>query len=247
MPVIGVILLLAQITCAVHVARTGRNYYWIYLIIFVPAIGMAAYFFAELLPGLMQSRTARQAASGVAKALNPGKELREALRRVEITPTAENKAALAEAYLGAGQAADAQAIYREALAGIHATDPTMMLGLARASFAAGDAADAQSVLERLREANPSYNSPEGHLLYAQSLERQGKTSEALEEYRALAVYYPGQEARCRYGLLLQANGDRAEARRLFEEVRQLIEYGPRHQRRAQRQWYELAKQQLASL
>ena len=226
MPVIGVILLLAQITCAVHVARTGRNYYWIYLIIFVPAIGMAAYFFAELLPELMQSRTARQAASGVAKALNPGKELREALRRVEITPTAENKAALA---------------------GIHATDPTMMLGLARASFAAGDAADAQSVLERLREANPSYNSPEGHLLYAQSLERQGKTSEALEEYRALAVYYPGQEARCRYGLLLQANGDRAEARRLFEEVRQLIEYGPRHQRRAQRQWYELAKQQLASL
>ena len=247
MPAIGIILLLAQITCAVHVARTGRNYYWIYLIVLIPVVGMAAYFFAEILPDLMQSRTARQAASGVAKALNPGKELRDALRRVEITPTVENKAALADAYLGAGQAVDAQTIYREALTGIHATDPTMMLGLARASFAAGEAAETQSVLERLREANPTYNSPEGHLLYAQSLERQGKTTEALEEYRALSAYYPGQEARCRYGLLLQAAGERAEAQRLFEEVRQLIEYGPRHQRRAQRQWYELAKQQLASL
>jgi hypothetical protein len=226
MPAIGIILLLAQIICAVHVARTGRNYYWIYLIVFVPVVGMAAYFFAELLPELVQSRTARQAASGVVKALNPGKELREALRRVEITPTAANKAALAEAYLAAGEAAEARSIYREALVGIHATDPTMMLGLARAAFAAGDAAETQSVLEQLREANPSYNSPEGHLLYAQSLERQGKTAAALEEYRALAVYYPGQEARCRYGLLLQAEGQRAEARRVFEEVRQLVEYGP---------------------
>jgi hypothetical protein len=247
MPAIGIVLLLAQITCAVHVARTGRNYYWIYIIVFVPVVGMAAYFFAEILPELMQNRTARQAVSGVAKALNPGKELRQALQRVEITPTAENKAALAEAYLATGQATEAQAIYREALAGIHATDPTMMLGLARATFAGGDAAETQSVLERLRAANPTYNSPEGHLLYAQSLERQGKTAEALEEYRALSAYYPGQEARCRYGMLLQAIGNRTEARRVFEEVRQLIEYGPRHQRRAQRQWYELAKQQLVSL
>ncbi len=76
MPVVGIVLLLAQITCAVHVARTGRNYYWIYIIVFVPVVGMAAYFFAELLPELTRSRAARQAASGVVKALNPGKELR---------------------------------------------------------------------------------------------------------------------------------------------------------------------------
>ncbi len=139
MPVVGIVLLLAQITCAVHVARTGRNYYWIYIIVFVPVVGMAAYFFAELLPELTRSRAARQAASGVVKALNPGKELREALRRVEITPTVENKAALAEAYLAAGQAEEARSIYRDALVGIHATDPTMMLGLARAAFAAGHA------------------------------------------------------------------------------------------------------------
>lgn len=30
MPYFGVLTLLAQILCAVHVARTGRPYYWIY-------------------------------------------------------------------------------------------------------------------------------------------------------------------------------------------------------------------------
>lgn len=246
MPALGVLLLIAQIACAVHVVRTGRQYFWLYIVIGMPGIGMLVYFFAEIMPELMQSRTARQAASGVARAINPGKGLREALQRAEITPTASNKAALAEEYLRAGQPAEAATLYRDALVGIHSTDPGMMLGLARAHFAEGNTVETQSVLEKLREANPSFNSPEGHLLYARSLEDQGKIDAALEEYKALAVYYPGQEARCRYATLLLRSGRADEARRIFAEVCQLIEYGPRHQRRAQREWYDIAKRSIAS-
>ena len=47
MPALG-LLLLAQIACAVHVVRTRRNYYWIYIVVFVPVVGMAAYFIAEM-------------------------------------------------------------------------------------------------------------------------------------------------------------------------------------------------------
>jgi hypothetical protein len=246
MPFLGVLILIAQITCAVHVARSGRPYYWIYIIIGVPVVGIAAYFFAEIMPELMQTRTARQAASGVARAINPGKGMREALRRVEITPTGENKARLAEEYLLAGQPTEAAALYRDALVGVHATDPGMMLGLARSLFAQGDTVEAQAVLEKLREANPDYNAPDGHLLYARSLEDQGKIDAALEEYSALAVYYPGQEARCRYAMLLLRSGRADEARRMFGEICQLIEYGPRHQRRAQREWYDIAKRSVAA-
>jgi hypothetical protein len=244
MPVIGILELIA-IACAVHVVRTGRAYYWIYILVGMPGIGTLVYFFAEIMPELMQTRTARQTASSVARAINPGKGMREALRRVEITPTAENKAFLAEQYLLAGQAAEAAALYRDALVGVHATDPGMMLGLARALFAQGDTAETEIVLDKLREANPDYNTPDGHLLYVRSLEDQGKIDAALEEYRALAVYYPGQEARCRYAMLLLRSGRADEARRMFGEICQLIEYGPRHQRRAQRAWYDIARRSLA--
>jgi hypothetical protein len=246
MPAFGVILVLAQITCAVHVIRTGRPYYWIYVVVFVPVVGMAAYFIAEMLPELTQSRGARQATAGIAKALNPGKGLRDALQRVHITPTVENKARLAQEYLQANQPADAAALYREALSGVHATDPGMMLGLARALFVQGEVAESQAVLERLREANPLLNSPEGHLLYARALEQQDKTAEALSEYAALSAYYPGQEARCRHALLLRRVGREGEARRIFEEICQLLDYGPRHQRRLQREWYDVAKRALAA-
>lgn len=245
MPAFGVLLLLAQIACAVHVARTGRPYFWIYIVVFVPMVGMAAYLVAEVLPELMGSRRARQAASGMGRAINPERGLREALRRTQVTPTVENKAALAEEYLGVGQPANAAALYRETLTGIHETDPTLMLGLARALFAQGDAPGTETVLRQLREANPEYHSPGGHLLFARSLEDQGKTDAALSEYAALTNYYPGQEARCRYALLLQRTGRSDEVRRFFEEICHSVEYGPRHQRRAQREWYERAKRALA--
>ena len=244
MPVIGILELIA-IACAVHVVRTGRAYYWIYILIGMPGIGALVYFLAEIMPELMQTRTARQTASGVVRAINPGKGMREAVRRVEITPTAENKAFLAEQYLLAGQAAEAAALYRDALVGVHATDPGMMLGLARALFAQGDTAETEIVLDKLREANPDYNTPDGHLLYTRSLEDQGKIDAALEEYRALAVYYPGQEARCRYAMLLLRSGRADEARQMFGEICQLIEYGPRYQRRAQRAWHDIARRSLA--
>ena len=59
------------------------------------------------------------------------------------------------------------------------------------------------MLRQLREANPDYHSPDGHLLFARSLEDQDKIDQALQEFTALVNYYPGQEGRCRYALLLQ--------------------------------------------
>ena len=138
-----------------------------------PLVGTIVYLGVEVLPDLHRSRPARQAATRVAKVLDPARGLREAWRRLELSPTIQNKTALAEEYLAAGQPQAAVALYREALTGIHATDASLMLGLARALYSLGDAADVLTTLDRLREANPDYTSAEGHLLYARSLEMAG--------------------------------------------------------------------------
>ena len=117
MPALGLLMLAAQVLCAAHVERTGRPYWWIFLIVFVPLVGMMVYLAVELLPDLLGSRHARLAASGVAGILNPGGELREAMLRKEIAPTVQNKVALAKAYLAAGQPGCSASLYREALTG----------------------------------------------------------------------------------------------------------------------------------
>ena len=246
MPTLGLLILGAQVLFVIHVVRTGRPYWWIFLIVMVPLVGILVYLIVEILPGLLGSRGARQAVAGAAKVFDPGRGLREAQRQLAISPSAQNKAVLANEYLRAGQPEPSAALYRKALTGIHATDPALMLGLARALFALGDAHETEVTLERLREANPGYASPDSHLLYARSLEQQGKTDAALNEYAALVPYYPGQEARARYALLLEKAGRVEEAQRIFEEIRQAIDYGPRHQYREQREWYDLAKKHLAT-
>jgi hypothetical protein len=244
MPALGLLALATQALCAVHVVRTGRPYWWIFLIVFVPLLGVVVYLAVELLPDLLGSRGARLATSGVANFLDPGRGLREAMLRKEITPTIQNKAALAEEYLAAGQPACSASLYRETLTGIHSTDPALMLGLARALFANGEARETQATLERLRATNPECTSAEGHLVYARSLELQDKADAALYEYAALVTYYPGQEARYRYALLLKKTGRSAEARKFLQEICQAIDYGPRHQYREQREWYDLARREL---
>jgi hypothetical protein len=246
MPIIGLAMLLAQILCAVHVMKTGRPYYWIFIVMFAPMIGMLAYFIVEILPELTGSRTARSAVAGVGRALHPGRAVREAERDLAMTPTTGNKAALADAYLEVGRTDEAAALYRDTLTGVHATDPGLMHGLARAEFARGNFAAVEQALDALREANPDFQSAECHLLYARSLEEQGKVEPALHEYADLAPYYPGQEARCRYALLLEKTGNRRESQRIFREICQSIELSPHHARRLQREWYDIARRALAA-
>jgi hypothetical protein len=87
LPALGLLTLVAEVLCAVHVVRTGRPYWWIFLIVFVPLVGVIVYLGAELLTDLLGSRHARLAASGVANFLDPSRGLREAMLRKEIAPT----------------------------------------------------------------------------------------------------------------------------------------------------------------
>jgi len=246
MPILALAEVIAQVLCAVHIVRTGRPYYWIYIVMFVPMVGMLTYFAVEVLPDLLGTRTARSAVTGVGRALDPGRAVREAERNLAMTPTTENKAALADAYVDAGRLDEAATLFRDTLTGVHANDPRLMQGLARAEFTRGNFAEVVRVLDALREANPNFQSAECHLLYARGLEAQGNVGAALHEYEALAPYYPGQEARCRYAMLLEKSGNHRDSQRLFREICQSFEMSPRHARRLQREWYDIARRALAT-
>jgi hypothetical protein len=60
----------------------------------------------------------------------------------------------------------------------------------------------------------------------------------------LSGYYPGAEARVRYGQLLKRQGQRDEARRVLQELLDGAQLAPEHYRRVQREWLELARREL---
>ena len=233
-----------EVACIIHAVRNGRSYIWIFIIFFLPLVGCIAYFAVEILPDMMRSRTAAHLATGARDIADPNRRLRERMREVEMVGSVDAKRGLAEEYITRGAYPEAVELYRSALVGQFREDPALLLGLSRAQFLSGDAAGAQASLDTLQAADPSYVSSDAHLLYARALEAQGKLLEARDEYQKLVRYFPGEEVRCRYGLLLDKLDEHERARELFQEVVKSLQGAPRHYRRAQKEWGDIAADAL---
>ncbi|HEX7373890.1 MAG TPA: tetratricopeptide repeat protein [Steroidobacteraceae bacterium] len=233
-----------QLALVVHVLKTGRNIAWVFILLFFPAIGGIAYFIVELLPELTGSRTARNLGRSVTRAVNPDKDLQDAAQRLAVADTVQNAIRLAEECLDKGRYAEARDLYAARLKGVHADDPALLHGLARAQFGLGEYAAVIEALDKLREANPGYRSPEAHLLYARAQDESGHRPQAEEEYEALCGYYPGPEPFVRLGQLLKADGRTDRARELFERVVDESRIAGKHYNSLHKEWVALAKREL---
>jgi hypothetical protein len=243
MSILVILTIALQIACGVHAVRHGQ-FVWVFVILFFPLLGCAIYGIVVLWPQL--NRAGAKAASGVTRAVDPDRDYRARLREAEMVGSADSKKALAEECIKRSDFPQAVALFESAAIGLHADDPALLHGLARARFLNSDPAGAQKALDDLRAANPDWSSPDAHLLYARALEAQGKLSEAFADYEALIGYFPGEEARCRLALLLQKEGRADEARQLFQTVVQSVDGAPKHYRRAQNEWLQLARRNLGA-
>ena len=237
----GIAYLVLIGVCIVHAVRTGNVFPWVYIIIFLPAIGSLIYFVAVIVPELVRSRGAARLASGARQMADPHRSLREAHRAAEMVGSVDAKRTLAEAYIARGAYADAVALYRDAAQGQFKDDPALLLGLARALFLNGDPAGAQAALDALQASDPGFVSGDAHLLYARALEGQGKTADALAEYKKLVGYYSGEEARARYAMLLDKTGARDEAMEIYRQIVKLLDGAPPRYQKAQKEWGDIAR------
>jgi len=243
-PLIGLAGIALEVLLIVHVVRTGRDRIWIWLIIGIPVFGSLAYVVAELLPELLRGPAGRKARAHATKMLDPERAYREARLRLDTADTVDNRRAVAAQAVALGRPEEALQWLEPARQGLYANDPALLVGMAQAHFAAARPERTIAILEELRAAHPDFESADAHLLYTRALEAAGRQPEALAEYAALVRYFPGEEARYRQAEALAAAGDPGAARSVHEEICRTVERAPAYYRRAQRQWYDLAKRSL---
>ena len=141
--------------------------------------------------------------------------------------------------------AEAVELYQSAMQGpLGGADPVLLKGLGRAKLLAGDGAAAEALFVQLRQVDPAAVDADVELDYARALEAQGKNDEAVRQYEAVAARYPGEEARCRFGLLLEKLGQNDRAQALFREVVNSVKSAPRYYRSRQSEWARIARQHL---
>jgi hypothetical protein len=241
---IGFVLLI-DLAFAWHIIRTGRSPLWIMAIALGQAIGWIAYIVFAILPDMARSHSARRLADNVVNLADPGRGYREKLRDVEQVGSVDSKRALAEECIRMGRFSDAVELYESAMQGpLGGSDPTLLKGLARAKLLSGDGAASEALFVKLKEIDPAAFDADAELDYARALALQGKNDAAVAQYEKVVTRYPGEEARARFGLLLESLGQHARAQALFQEIIKSVKGAPGYYRSRQREWTSIARSHL---
>lgn len=243
MPVLIGLTAVIQAFFIVHVCRTGRPYWWAFVIVSFPVIGCLAYYAFAVFPGSREHRLVRRAAGQLVRALNPGTELKRRLNALAVCPSVDNRIAAAEEFMRCGVFGEAVRLYQAALDGPHADDPNLLLGLARAQVNNATYGEAKRTLDQLQDVDHRYRPDEVRLLKARSHEALGETEQALAEYEKVSQVYVGLEARCRYGLLLKQLGFSVQADSVFQGM---LEHARRFKLNpdTERPWIDAARRHM---
>jgi len=245
MPIIGGVVILLQLSVIFHAMKTGRPYYWIFIIMAFPVLGCLIYFVIEVLPGSRSERGIKKIGNDIAKAMNPDRDMKRHAEELAICGSVENKLKLAGELTERGMFDEAIKLYESARDGQYLHAPDLLYGLSRARFFNGDHAGARQLLLELQQHAPRYYPQEVALMSARAAAKSGDRRTAIAEIEGLLETFVGLEARYRYAELLYEDGQPARA---MAELERVIDHAKRFKVGAdERGWAKLARQGLTSL
>jgi hypothetical protein len=245
MPFLIVLSLAFSIGMAVHVVRTGRPSWWLWIVLGFQGLGALVYFLTNVVPDVVGGPTARELERAARARLDPTREYRLAKAACDDAPTVANQARLAQAAAELGQHAEAEGLYREAAQGIHEDDPALLLGRANALIELHRCEEALAVLDKLGQDAERGRTPAAALAMARANEALGRLKEADTAYSWAAQRLTGFEALGRYAAFMARTGRIDDAKEALAELDKRLSKTHRRFRKEGQAWRDLAAAELA--
>ena len=233
------IILAGQIACIIHVVRTGRPYWWIWLILMVPAIGIAVYLYLEVRPAL--GRHWFQTLLWNLK--SPRQRIGLLETQLAESTTVRNRLTLSEELHAAGQYDRECQVLEEGLRGAFSDDPTLLMRLAEAHLEAGRVAEAAKLMAKVTPEKSPDSQLQYALLQARINSRQGLAG-VEAEFEKLLTKRPSEAPRYYYAEHLLSNGHGEKAKGILKDILHQYRRGTVVWRYQERRWYRAAKRLL---
>lgn len=230
-----------QVICGVHAVKTHR-YNWLWIILFFSLIGCLIYFIVEILPELSAS-SARMGAD-VAKKMNPAGEIKRLQAEFELCESTDNRQSLADALVQNKMYDKAINLLEEGLNPSTRDDPYYLSQLAHAHYLSRSFVRTKELLGMVKALQGKFEKQDWHLLYAMALNKLGENELAVEEFDQLMKYSAGEEARCRYALLLKEKGEEEKANELFQKIIHKCKISPGFYRNENHMWLKIAQENM---
>lgn len=245
MPVLFFLTITVQLLFAYHVHRTGRNMYWIFLILMIPGMGCLIYFVVEVLPEVLRGQGAQNMKKKFLHARDPDKDFRAAKYAYETAPTVANRIHLAQMLTARREFDPVIALLEPALSGNFKDDVLLLEGLAYAYYDKGDFRNALAYIQKIFDREDE-NPPQDYikLLRARAHIALGEFETARVQLAHLVQFFTGEEARIALAQLLERMDRPDEARAIYQDIVTRSKHAPQHYQKYEAQWIELAKRKL---
>ena len=232
-PILSFMWMAVNLYFIVHAIKTGRPYYWIWIIFVMPVLGAAAYFLVEMRPNLRSidwSNLRWRFASPQTRISILGEE-------ANASPTVKNRTRLAREYESQEQWALAAAAYRECLTGVFDNDPRLLICLASALLEQGEQSEAHDIACKIPPQRDFKLEDDRKLALFRSQSAIGKSEDAIAGLEELASRKSGLAPRFYLAQAKAASGDETAANLDLQKIIQTYRNGNALMRKHEQQWY----------
>jgi hypothetical protein len=236
------IIWVIQLALLIHMYRTGRPYWWIWVLLAAPGLGGLAYFIVEIAPELRGSR-----GGGFFYSLKPRKwRIADLRATVEEGDSVENRLALAEELFDGGLKQEAHDVAVECLKGVFSNDPHTLVDVARYKIGISRFQEALDLLDRVNTQADRMLALEVGLLKGDASYALGRYDEAEKFYRLVEGKYVGDAPRFGIASVMEQTGHLDQAVAMWKDIRVRYRRASPAWRRSEKKWYKLATAKLAA-
>lgn len=202
-----------QAFCIYHLVKNRREYYWVFLIIFLPLIGCIIY----LITQVYNKKDAEKVSSEIVSIINPTKKIKDLEKKLEFVETFQNHVNLADAYYEIGDYEKAIKQYETVLDTDHQYDFYVISSLVASYYKIEDFNAVVRYAKQILN-HPEFKKSKTQFLYGLALQKIGEDEAAEAQLKAIDVRYSNYQERLVLAKFLMAKNKTEEAKDILNEI-----------------------------
>ncbi|GAA4271067.1 tetratricopeptide repeat protein [Aquimarina gracilis] len=199
--------------CVYHAIKNRKDYYWFFVIIFLPVIGSIIY----LLTQVFNKKDLDIAQDEIINIVNPSKKIKDLQKQLDFADTFQNRVNLADALFESGDYTNAIDEFETALNGSYSNNFGVIKKLIKAYSEIEDYNKVIFYAEKI-DAKPDFNGSKSQFFYGLALEELGQSEKAEEQLRKIDQRYSNYAERYRLAQFFIEKGKHGSAKEILSEI-----------------------------
>lgn len=209
----SIFIVILQGFCVYQAIKRKSDYYWFFVIIFLPVIGSVIY----LITQVFNKKDLDVVQNEIVSAINPSKKVNDLKKQVEFADTFQNRVLLADAMFEMEDYKSGIAEYELAIHGNYKQDSGVVKKLIEGYYQTNQFDKVLFCAEQI-QSKADFKGSRSQFLYGLSLEKKERSQEAEENLRPIDQRYSHYEERFVLAQFLIRKGKTVDAKEILQEI-----------------------------